>query len=253
MEEGTQVLAIGDVHGCGRLLTAMMRAFQTVTASALPPSNNRQVVILGDFIDRGPSSLSVLQALYASRQQAGITVLMGNHEACLLDCLDGKASAQDAWLEFGGDAFLGSLGIPAPGPWEAEQVFRERLTAAIGPKLIEWLRDLPHYYQLGDYFFCHAGVRPGVRLVDQAIQDLLWIRRPFLDSRRDHGKVIVHGHSIEPEICVRANRIGIDTGAYRTGRLTGLLLQGSMAWSLTVWLDPARGKPTTPSGPSESD
>lgn len=237
VDEHTQLLAVGDVHGCGRLLTAMMRAFQTVSAALLPPTRNREAVILGDFIDRGPSSRAVLQALYGSRHQDGMTVLMGNHEATLLACIDGRTSPFDGWLEFGGDACLASLGLEPPGPWEPEEQFRERLVDTIGVEVVDWLRGLPLSYQVGDFLFCHAGVRPGVAIEAQRPDDLLWIREPFLGSRRNHGKVVVHGHSIEPEICLRPNRIGIDTGAYRTGRLTGLILQGNQAWSLVVWLD----------------
>ena len=237
IDEHTQLLAIGDVHGCGRLLTAMMRAFQTASAALLPPAHNREAVILGDFIDRGPSSRSVLQALFGSRHQDGMTVLLGNHEAMLLACIDGKASPHDGWLDFGGDACLASLGVQPPGPWEPEHAFRDRLVAAIGDDVVEWLRSLPLTYRAGDYLFCHAGIRPGVPLEAQRPDDLVWIREPFLSSRRFHGKVVVHGHSVEDDICLRHNRIGIDTGAYRTGRLTGLVLQGTQAWSLVVWLE----------------
>lgn len=233
----TQVLAIGDIHGCGRLLTEMMRAYRIVSSTALPPSRHREVVVLGDFIDRGPSSLSVLQALYGSWHQHGIKVLLGNHEATLLDCIDGRASPFDGWLDFGGDAFLSSLCLDPPGPWESERSFRERLVGAIGDHLVDWLRGLPCSYQYGDYFFCHAGVRPGVPLARQEPTDLLWIRDPFLDSKRHHGKIVVHGHSVTPGICIRPNRIGIDTGAYRTGLLTGLIVQGAKAWSLTARVD----------------
>lgn len=233
----TQLLAIGDVHGCGRLLGEMMRAFQIVTNSLLAPATHREVVVLGDFIDRGPNSLSVLQALYRSWQQQGLTVLLGNHEALLLDCIDGGASPFDGWLDYGGDACLQSLGVEPPEPWEPEHDFRERLIEAIGDPIVTWLRGLPCTYQSGDFFFCHAGVRPGVALERQAREDLLWIREPFLSSRRYHGKVVVHGHSVEPAICVKPNRIGIDTGAYRSGALTGLLLQGQRAWNVTAWVD----------------
>lgn len=233
----TQLLAIGDIHGCGRLLTEMMRAFRTVTATMLPPARHREVVVLGDFIDRGPSSLSVLQALYGSWHQHGITVLLGNHEATLLDCIDGRASPFDGWLDFGGDAFLASLCVEPPGPWEPDRAFQDRLVAAIGEPMVDWLRTLPCSFTYGDFFFCHAGVRPGVPLQQQTQADLLAIRQPFLGSRRNHGKVVVHGHSIEPEVRVRGNRIGIDTGAYRTGLLSGLILQGSLAWNITVKVD----------------
>lgn len=236
IDEHTQLLAIGDVHGCGRLLIAMMRAFQTASAALLPPARSREVVILGDFIDRGPNSLSVLRALYGSRNQDGMTVLLGNHEATLLACIDGRASPHDGWLDFGGDACLASLGLEPPGPWEPEEAFRNRLVAAIGENVVDWLRSRPLSYTVGDFLFCHAGVRPGVPLDAQKPEDLLWIREPFLHSRRNHGKVVVHGHSVDTDICLRHNRIGIDTGAYSTGRLTGLLLQGTQAWSLVVWL-----------------
>ncbi|MBC2668121.1 metallophosphoesterase [Novosphingobium piscinae] len=234
---GDRILAIGDIHGCGKLLTAMMRAFQRVSEDALPPALSTKIILLGDVIDRGPASFSVLQALYSNRNHPDFLVLLGNHEATLLDCIDARPDAYVSWLSFGGQAMLDSLGLSPPLPWEQDEEFAARLMDAIGAPIVDWLRELPVSWSSGDYFFCHAGVRPGVALDQQRRSDLLWIRKRFIDSNRYHGRVVVHGHSIEDEVAVLHNRIGVDTGAYRSGRLSGIVLQDEQAWTLTVTAD----------------
>lgn len=233
---GTQILAIGDLHGCGRLLIEMMHAFGSLSPGQLPPARNRQVMLLGDIIDRGPNSLQILRALYQIRDNPEIVVLKGNHESILLDCIDGRPGAIEAWLKYGGDSTVHNLGLPFPNPDADEAVFASRLAEEIGEPILDWLRELPLSFTSGDYFFCHAGVKPGVPLEEQRDDDLLWIRSSFLNSRRFHGKMVVHGHSIQEKIVVTPNRIGIDTGAYESGLLTGLILQGDRAWCLEVTL-----------------
>lgn len=233
-EPGAQILAIGDLHGCGRLLMEMMRAFKSVARSQLPPAQRTQIVLLGDVIDRGPNSLQILRALYENRNDPDFVVLLGNHESILLDCIDCRPDALPAWLKYGGQAMLENLNLTMPDPDADEAVFADQLIEAIGEPVVDWLRSLPVSWTSGDYFFCHAGVKPGVALEDQHRDDLIWIRAPFLNSKRYHGKVIVHGHSIEDTIAVTPNRIGVDTGAYASGLLTGLIVQDEQAWSLEV-------------------
>ena len=122
---------------------------------------------------------------------------------------------------------LASYGIPLPAEPYDEEAVAVALRAAVPRPIRHWLAGLPLTARSGDYFFCHAGVRPGVPLKRQSAQDLLWIRREFLSDDSDHGAVVVHGHSIASDVEWRDNRIGIDTGAYRTGRLTALYLEGT--------------------------
>lgn len=231
---GAQILAIGDLHGCGRLLIAMMEAFLEVCRDQLPPSHQRQIVLLGDLIDRGPNSLEILRALHELREIPGVVVLKGNHEALLIDSVDCRFGARDAWLKYGGDATVQTLELPRLEAPDDEFLYANRLSELIGEPIIDWLRGLPASFVSGDYFFCHAGVKPGVPLALQNEEDLMWIRSAFLNSKRFHGKVVVHGHHIEETILVKSNRIGVDTGAYESGMLTGLIVQDDKAWSLEV-------------------
>lgn len=234
VDPDVRVLAVGDVHGRADLLCEIIHLFCEVSLCQLPPAKTEKLILLGDLIDRGPASDTVLRCLYAVRNDPGIIVLKGNHEAMLLACLDGKVSPHDGWLDYGADTFLQSLGLDVPDPREPDEVFAQRLHAALGDETVAWLRGLGTSHEEGDFFFCHAGVRPGVPLHKQSERDLMWIQSPFINSRRYHGKMVVHGHSIVPAICIQPNRIGVDTGAYLNGTLTGLLLQGEQAWSLTV-------------------
>jgi serine/threonine protein phosphatase 1 len=126
----------------------------------------------------------------------------------------------------GGDMTVRSFGLEPYSRSDDARDYIRRLRSVVPREWVSWLKRLPLFARSGDYFFCHAGVRPGVPLRRQVRNDLLWIREDFLDDDADHGAIIVHGHSIEPEVAIRANRIGIDTGAYRTGVLTALYLDG---------------------------
>lgn len=233
-DPGTQILAIGDLHGCAKLLVEMIYAFDKVAFNDLPPTQRRQIVLLGDVIDRGPSSVQIVRALYEIRDNPNFIVLMGNHESLLLDCIDCRPGAIGAWLKLGGHATIESLRLTIPDPDADEAVFADQLVEAFGEPVVEWMRGFPVSWTSGDYFFCHAGVKPGVPLETQYREDLIWIRSEFLKSKRFHGKVVVHGHSIAETIAVTPNRIGIDTGAYESGLLTGLVVQDAQAWSLEV-------------------
>jgi serine/threonine protein phosphatase 1 len=222
-----RVYAIGDVHGRADLLTALHAKIEADASRA--PQPRKHVIYLGDYIDRGPSSREVVEMLL-SRPLAGVsaTHLLGNHEAMLLQFLDDVACGPE-WLAFGGLETLLSyaVSIAGTGRYEerlpaAQQSLRQRLPEAHR----RFLAGLPRSIVLGDYMFVHAGVRPGVTLERQSDTDLIWIRREFLESTVFHGKVIVHGHSFRTEPEILPNRIGIDTGAYATGRLTCLVLEG---------------------------
>ncbi len=220
------VYAIGDIHGRADLLAELH--WRILADAAERPPRRRSVVYLGDYVDRGPDSRAVIALLLESPLDGfEATHLIGNHEEFLLRFLEDE-SASDAWLPNGGDATLASYGVD---PWmraadggaalEMQRAFQRRLPA----RHLAFLRGLSLSHQLGSYYFVHAGIRPGTALDAQRREDMLWIREPFLDSKADHGAVVVHGHSIRRRPERRDNRIGIDTGAYASGTLTALVLE----------------------------
>lgn len=228
--DGTRVYAIGDIHGRADLLARLLDMIGDDAEAADPA--RRVLICLGDYIDRGLESRQVIDMLLDKPFEGFETVfLRGNHEQALLDFL-GDKSFGPSWFAFGGDATLYSYDVR----YAADLDRRERLDVAhrdftqrLPPRHLAFLQALPYCHVEGDYFFVHAGIQPGTPLDRQTAKDMLWIRDPFLDSTADHGKIIVHGHTIltdvtEPDI--RANRIGIDTGAYDSGRLTALVVEG---------------------------
>ena len=220
---GTCLYAIGDVHG----RTDLLRALHTLIAEdAAQRSAPRKVIVyLGDLVDRGRDSRGVIELLLA-QPMAGFECvhLRGNHEDTLLNFLD-DISAGPGWFAFGGEETVASYGVrrPLPSDDEAEllRVQREFRDALPGAHR-KFLEALKLCHAEGDYLCVHAGVKPGVPLAQQDGHDLMWIREEFLNSKEDFGKVVVHGHTITREPELRRNRIGIDTGAFMTNRLTCL-------------------------------
>ena len=222
--EGTRVYCVGDIHGRDDLLREMA---ERVEADMKTRTFDHAVtVFLGDYIDRGPDSKRVLERLATNEWPTSIIALAGNHEDFLVAFLD-DAEILDFWRGQGGLETLHSYGVDV-GPAMAGRDFaavQAAFTARLPKHHRDFLKALKVSAPIGDYFFCHAGVRPGVPLERQQRDDLLNIRDPFLSSKAEHGKLVVHGHTpaVAPEI--HANRIGIDTGAYATGRLTCLVLE----------------------------
>lgn len=231
--DGQRIIAIGDIHGRWDLLEALIKAVEEqVTAGPAIPNH---LVFLGDVIDRGPDSRRVVDFLRSAQiNSPRVHVLLGNHEQALLHAIEGDAHAQRMWLEHGAASTLRSFGTGLPLADEDSYAFGARVAAAVGADTIDWLRDLPLSFSLGGYFFCHAGVRPGRALGKQSVEDLLWIRDAFLESEKRHGAVIVHGHSVSDEVEVRHNRIGVDTGAYRTGKLSAVILSDTGNWRIST-------------------
>ncbi len=224
---GSRIYAIGDVHGRLDLLT---RLHALIAADAADAGARRKVVVyLGDYVDRGPDSRGVIETLM-TRPLPGFehVHLMGNHEDYLLRFLD-DATIGPHWCTYGGRETLASYGIRPPssflhsGEFEAA---RRALAETIPPAHIGFMRELKLMHAEGGYVFVHAGVRPGVALAAQRPDDLLWIRGEFLACADDFGACVVHGHTIVEAPEQRPNRIGIDTGAFATGRLTALVLDG---------------------------
>ena len=224
MPDGALVYCIGDIHGRDDLLSEMAKR---VDADMKTRSFDRaETVFLGDYIDRGPGSKAVVERLASGDWPTSIIALAGNHEDFLLSFLN-DAGFLTFWRSQGGLETVHSYGVDV-GRAMAGREFGEVQAAFIArfPKHHrDFLEALKVSTVIGDYFFCHAGVRPGVPLDGQDREDLLNIREPFLSSHAEYGKLVVHGHTPAGAPEIRANRIGIDTGAYATGRLTCLVLE----------------------------
>lgn len=225
------VYAIGDIHGCYHLLRDLLSQIAR-DADMLPPYQNITCVFLGDYVDRGPESASVIAALLWLERHAPFdcVFLRGNHEQVMLDYLADPLTAA-AWLQFGGVETLQSYGVTVPEnraePLNHVQL-RDALLDLLPAAHLDFLTRLPTRYETKDQIFVHAGLRPGTALTGQVDEDLLWIRDDFLDYEGSFEKLVVYGHtwtSDQPE--VSEHRIGLDTGAYETGVLTAARFVGN--------------------------
>jgi serine/threonine protein phosphatase 1 len=234
---GSRVYAIGDVHGRLDLLTELMTKIEADARGFAGPV---ELVFLGDYVDRGPHSCEVIEWLVRQiPQQVRPRFLRGNHEDVLLKLWENELPDEvlAGWLTYGGRETLSSYGLGAATIYSDDlNQIRAQAIAAAPMAHHQFLRGLQFSAQFGDYYFVHAGIRPGIPLGQQDANDLMWIREPFLSSKELHGALIVHGHSISREVQSRHNRIGIDTGAYATGRLTALAIQDGDRWFLTTGL-----------------
>lgn len=225
--EGQRVYAVGDIHGRLDLLDDLLGQIEDdIVARPLPTIG---LCFLGDLIDRGPDSAGVVDRLASLAGFPAKTLfLMGNHEEVLLRVLNAEPHLAYDWLGFGGDACAESYGVSASALLAMnEDRIAEVMRAAMPPAHVRFLEDMGDTFGFGDYLFVHAGIRPGVKIEEQQPQDLRWIRQPFLSDGHDHGCMVIHGHTISEGVERRANRIGIDTGAYRTGILTAAVIEGA--------------------------
>jgi len=225
--EGHRIYAVGDIHGRDDLLIQM---HALIRADARFARNLKcKVIYLGDYVDRGAHSFDVIETLLYDPMPAFEQVfLKGNHEDMMLNFIAGPPDP--LWTFNGGLATLASYGVIGEESFFFQPdlaASRRSLSAALPPAHRDFMRDLRSYHSEGDYLFVHAGIRPGRALDDQDPRDFLWIRGPFLASDANFGKRVVHGHTITASPEVRHNRIGIDTGAYSTGRLTCVVLEGN--------------------------
>jgi serine/threonine protein phosphatase 1 len=221
---GQRVYIVGDIHGCAALLD---RLLEMVVADASNGPATRLLIYVGDYVDRGPDSRGVVETVLNSPQGFETRALRGNHEQALLDFLVDPLTYR-IWKNYGAQETLLSYGVRPPLFDDVKAITDAR--DAFASKLPErhrgFFEELALSTEVGDYFVAHAGARPGVALGAQSAEDLLWIREDFLFSGSDFGKVVVHGHTPTEAVVRRKNRIGIDTGAYATGRLTALVLEG---------------------------
>jgi len=231
--EGERVYAIGDVHGRLDLLKSLL--LQIETDSMRRGHARTHIVFLGDLIDRGPESAQVIEFLIGYRPAfRSLHYVAGNHEECFLDVINGSSATEMAWFQFGGYETMKSYGVAERAVIARGAVLQQELADRVPQSHIDFLTKFVDQVRIGDYLFVHAGIRPGQPLERQSPQDMRWIRDEFLEDDTDHGFVVVHGHSISRAPVVRGNRIGIDTGAYRSGRLTALGLEGDESWFLTT-------------------
>ena len=232
--EGRRVYAIGDVHGRFDLLTRLIKEIDRDDAERAPARTT--LVMLGDLVDRGPDSRRVIELLMAyAASGADCVFLAGNHDEVLTRAIDGEPGATARLHQMGGRETALSYGVT---PEEYDRGSFDDLSALLRARVpaehVSFLRSMKDWHQIGDYVFVHAGVRPGLPMSGQKPSDLRWIRQDFLEHDGDHGAMIVHGHTVFEEPQLRSNRIGIDTGAFRTGRLTALGLQNTDRWLLST-------------------
>lgn len=228
--DGRVVYAVGDVHGRYDLLVALLEAV-VADVGSLAPSERPLLIFCGDYVDRGPRSAEVMATLVWLSRHAALEVafLRGNHEAMMLAFLDRPFETR-GWLRAGGTATLRAYGVEPPEGDADEDCWRLRdeLMDRLPASHLEFLRRLPTRMTCGDYVFVHAGLRPGVPLARQDDEDCLWIREEFLERDHRFEKIVVHGHSWTSDTpVITPHRIGIDTGAYRTGALTAVRLETS--------------------------
>ena len=227
---GHRAYVVGDIHGRVDLLEHLLAKIHADLQRR--PARKTLLVFVGDLIDRGPSSAQVIERLRCYRRdRVQPAFLLGNHEEVLLRVIAGDSTVVESWLQFGGLQCLQSYGITLAKVrrLSTDQIV-ELVRATIPPEHVEFLETFVDSCRFGDYLFVHAGIRPGVDVDQQSQSDLRWIREPFLFDETDHGFVVVHGHTISDEVDERPNRIGIDTGAYRSGVLTALAIEDGERW-----------------------
>jgi serine/threonine protein phosphatase 1 len=228
---GYRIYAVGDIHGELGLLDQLIDRIERDVAERKP--KRCVLVFLGDLIDRGPDSAAVVERLRTYRHPAVRTVFIsGNHEEVLLRILAGEDSLVPSWLRFGGLECATSYGLGPDLPTLPQDVAGSRIRSAVPEAHRTFLDGFVDSFRAGDYLFVHAGVRPGLPLDRQVPEDLRWIRSPFLEWPGPHEAMIVHGHTISSEIEELPGRIGIDTGAYRHGKLTAVALERADRWYL---------------------
>lgn len=234
LPEGMRAYAVGDLHGRLDLLDALLAEIRRDDAEREPAET--VLIFLGDLVDRGPDSRGVVERLLElSREPAATRFLRGNHEEVFLRAVGGDPKATRFLVRMGGRETILSYGLDEE---EYRRLDFDELTARFATLVprehVEFLAEFEQWVELGDYLFVHAGIRPGVPLAEQRAPDLCWIRDEFLDCPDSFGRMVVHGHSITRSIDVRPNRIGIDTGAFATGRLSAVGLEGAERWFLST-------------------
>jgi serine/threonine protein phosphatase 1 len=233
--DGVRVYAIGDIHGRLDLLDALLFRIDA-DDRARGGAARSEIIFLGDLVDRGPDSAGVVaRALELKASGRPVRFLMGNHEEVFLKALTGSREALRFLVKIGGRATILSYGVASD---EYDVLDFDELATVLAQRVpashVDFIAGFEEQIRVGDYLFVHAGIRPRVAFEAQTGGDLRWIRGEFLDFRGSHGAVVVHGHTITDDVEERANRIGIDTGAFASGKLTALGLEGTSRWYLST-------------------
>lgn len=230
---GHRIYAIGDVHGCNDLLKRLLQMISADDANRGPADT--QIIFLGDLIDRGFDSAGVIDtALALKKQRPSTRFLCGNHEEVFLDAIKSRdPETLRFFIRIGGESTILSYPIPRAEYLKLDmEQLAARLPEYIPQEHVAFLESFEDQIMMGDYLFVHAGIRPGVPLAEQKAKDLRWIRREFLDHRGDLEKVVIFGHTIFDQVNEGGSRIGIDTGAYNSGKLTAIGLESGERWYL---------------------
>lgn len=220
LPDGVVLYVIGDIHGCIEPLRRVHSRIDVDVSRSRPPHSAE--IYLGDYVDRGPDSAAVLDLLIDRAKSRTAIFIKGNHDLMLEEFATGRRSLAD-WLPYGAADTLRSYGA-TPEQVAAQS---EELTKMIPARHLEFVARCDLSFQVENYLFAHAGIRPGRGLDTQSPEDLMWIRDEFLRDERDFGAIVVHGHTPVETPEFKRNRIGIDTGAYMTGQLTCLRIGGN--------------------------
>lgn len=226
--QGHRLYAIGDIHGRADLLAQLLGMIEINAKNH--PNKQKKIIFLGDYVDRGLSSKDVIERLCGGFPHGLEPIFIrGNHDEMMLDFVAGALEGGRSWMSLGGLTTLASYGVTPPTLFNMDKLehVHKELVKKIPESHRSFLENTVYSVTYGDYYFVHAGVRPGIPLAKQRPEDQMYIRGDFLFYEKTFGKIIVHGHTIKPKPDVKKNRIGIDTGAFATGELTCLILDGS--------------------------
>ena len=223
--DGTRYYVVGDIHGRLDLFEALIKAIEKDDAAS--PDADTHIILLGDLVDRGADSAGVIKRARKWQKKRNVRVLAGNHEEMFLQAFE-KPDILRHFLKHGGRETIMSYGVSKKqfNAMTLEELF-EFLPKLISKKERDYIASFEEMIVAGDYLFVHAGIDPSKPIEAQKRGDLLWIRDRFLSHQGPLEKVVVHGHTIFDEVEDCGYRIGIDTGAFRSGVLTALVLEGT--------------------------
>ena len=236
---GQRLYAIGDIHGRLDLLDDLLAKIDADDAARGAVGETR-LILLGDLVDRGPDSRGVIERVMGLMASSShVTCLKGNHEELLIRSWEGDRKTAGVFNRNGGRETMFSYGVDAK-TYDAADLGElvDLVGSHVPPQHIAFLDGLADWVQAGDYLFVHAGIRPGIPLDQQSASEMRWIRGEFTENRSDLGMMVIHGHTITEFTDEQVNRVGIDTGAYATGYLTAIGLEGGKRWFLETGARP---------------
>ena len=235
--DGQRVYAIGDIHGRCDLLCRMIERIEADEAGR--DVADTTVIMLGDLVDRGPDSAGVIARAREWATRRKVRLLAGNHEEMFLGSFRHEDTLRH-FLRHGGKETL--LSYPIDPEAYTRATLEElclMMQTAVPAEDVAFMEAMEDRIQIGDYVFVHAGIRPGISLEDQKVSDLRWIRGEFIESQEARTFAVVHGHTIVDDPHVSPLRIGLDTGAFASGQLTAIGLEGTSRWIITVQGEPS--------------